>query len=152
MFYIARSYSRPVAIEAEDLLTAVKYAANYEADLYEGNYLIFSPLGFSQEENEKRLLECGITTYVTNNRLCYKYTDESKNTKKYFAVFSEYEWDEKPHLQVHIHDYKSSKDEVMFESIEAVYQEIKEKYQQFSQEAITIGLFDDNGYTSLKVA
>lgn len=151
MFYMARSYSRLVPIDADDVLTALKIAANYEAELYEDNHLIFSPFGFSREENTRRLLEYGITTYVSNNRYCYKYTDESKNKPVYFARFVEYDWSGKPHLQVHVHDYKSSKEDIKYDSIEAILEDVKQKYSHLPIEAISVGLYDDNGYTSLKL-
>ncbi len=151
MFYMARSYSRPVVIDVEDILSALKHACNYEADLYVERQLVFSPFGFSREENTKRLLEQGITTYINNNQYCYKYIDETKNVTRYYAAIEELVWTKEPHLQVHLHEYRESKSDIIYDSIESVLQDIKIKYSHFPNEAVSIGLFDDNGYTSLKL-
>lgn len=151
MFAIAKSFSGIKRIDTDDLLEAVKIAANNEADLYVNGRIVFSPMGYSQEENERLLKELGITTYISGPYIRYKYMDESKNKKRFYASFSEFEWGGKPNVQVFIHDYRTSKEDKEFSSVEEVVREVKEKYSHLPTNEISIGLFGDNGYTSISV-
>lgn len=152
MFAIAKSFSGIKRIDTDDLLEAVKIASNNEADLYVNGKIIFSPMGYSQEENERQLSKLGITTYTSGPYLRYKYTDESKNNQRFYATFNEFEWEGKPNVQVFIYDYRTSKEVEIFSSVDKVIEKVKNKYSYLPADAISVGLFNDNGYTSLSIA
>jgi hypothetical protein len=152
MFAIAKPYSRVIKIETVDTLEAVKIAANNEADLYMNGKIVFSPLGFSEEENQRQLEKLGITTYVSGPYIRYKYTDESKNINRFYATFHEFDWGGKPNLQVFIHDYRTSKNDEEFSSVEEIVEAVKKRYSHLPTDAVSVGLFDDNGYTSISIS
>jgi hypothetical protein len=104
-FTMHKYYEGEFPIDTDDILTAVKHALNYEADLYCNGSLIMSPLGLSREENTKQLEKYGIKTVLKNHTYCYEYIDSSKNTGEVFAQFYQYYWDGVLKLDVRIHDY-----------------------------------------------
>lgn len=47
-------------IDTQDIIEAINYAYNYDADLYDGDSLIFSPLGFDFDYNNELLKNYGV--------------------------------------------------------------------------------------------
>lgn len=133
MFLMQKAYEGMERIDTEDLLTALKYALNYEADLYMDGKLICSPLGLSWEENLSILKKYGIVS-VGNKRYRFAYADESKNVNKIFASINEYIWNNEKCVDVRLNDYRQRKEDIEFstkkELLEYLKQEIYPKFDE----------------------
>ncbi|WP_145949641.1 hypothetical protein [Paenibacillus sp. Y412MC10] len=127
-FKMARSYERGTVLDTKDLLTAVKTICNYEGDLYSGGTLIMSCLGLSRNENTRRLLEYGITSFVNQRSKCwnYRYTDPEKNVPTYFVNSYHYNWEGTPKIEFTIKEYREYPTEVMFDSLASVMAFVRE--------------------------
>lgn len=79
-FAIVRSFDGEYSFTS-DMLSAFQLATNYEACLYLNNRIIFSPLGFEWEENNKMVKKY---TGLKWSKLGYKniYSKEIKNYKR----------------------------------------------------------------------
>ncbi|WP_214482946.1 hypothetical protein [Bacillus sp. SM2101] len=149
-FRIARSFEGLCSLQTDDLLTAIKTASNYEADLYLNGVLIFSPLGYEMEYNKKLLQRYGISVGVVNGSYHYKYMDESLNTTSVFASFYPYLWDGKKHLDVHVFDYKKG-NATEFKNFEECIQFIQLCYTGEYEERINIISFLNNECVTAKI-
>ncbi|WP_426455365.1 hypothetical protein ACP26L_36605 (plasmid) [Paenibacillus sp. S-38] len=106
-FKMARSYEGTRLLKTDDLLTAVRTTCNFEGDLYVNDTLVMSCLGLSREDNTRRLLKYGITSYVNKHTSswAYRYTDDSKNNPAYYLSYHHYKWDGERKVQFGVHDY-----------------------------------------------
>lgn len=167
-YQIAAPYESIRDLNVDDLLSAVKIASNYESDLYVDGQLVMSPLGLERDDNTRRLEQYGITTYIKNHRYNYRYTDESKNTKVYYAEFSRYWWDNKPCIDVRIHDYRSDDSAKRFDTLDDIITATRQLIENESfvsdlsvqtripaerftvnDVQVNMNLYDDNGITKL---
>lgn len=167
-YQMAAAYESIRDIDTDDLLSAVKIASNYEADLYVDGKLIMSPLGLEREDNTQRLEQYGITTYITNHRYNYRYTDESKNTTVHYAEFCRYWWDNEPCVDVRIHDYKAESNAQRFDTIDDIItatrhliedrpfvsdlnmqNHIPAEHVTMENVRVNMSIYDDNGITKL---
>ncbi|MFD1675647.1 hypothetical protein [Alicyclobacillus fodiniaquatilis] len=151
-FSMDRYYEGISSINTDDILTAVKTSMNYEADLYADGKLVTSWMGFTMEENAKRLRAYGITVYVHKDRYCFKYTDESKNIKSFYTDAFEYTWDGAKCVDIKIHDYRANKTDIEFTSLDEVIAFVKEKYMPIvALENIHVTQYGDDGCEFIKL-
>jgi len=151
-YKIARNYEKAREIETQDLLTAVMNTCNYEADLYDGNRLVMSCLGFSRYENTRRLLEYGITSYVNQNSQCwsYRYTDPSMNAGNFFVNTYHYPWGEENKIDITIKEYRETEKDHKFMSLGDVMKFVRDTissspYKYNVDEDIYVKLFGEDG-------
>lgn len=151
-FKMGRSYEGKVVLDTQDLLTAVNIVTNNEGDLYDGNQLIMSCLGFSRAENTKRLLNYGITSYVNQRSKCwnYRYTDPSKNQRNYYVSAYHYSWGEEQKIDFTIKEYRESGKDIMFTSLAKVMEYVRDTVKNSSysynvDEDIYVRLFGEDG-------
>lgn len=146
-FTMCRGLEGTRKLKTDDLLTAVKETLNYDADLYINGTLVFSTMSLNMEDNIKTLSEYGISHYLDNDRLCFKYTDETKNIKRYYVEFAQHSfWKPVPCLDVRIHDYRSNDTDREFETLKQVFDTIKSEYMPLvALEDICINEWNDRG-------
>lgn len=144
-FEMERNYESRVTLKTNDILVAIKMNSNYEGDLYVDGQLAMSCLGLPMEENAIKLMKYGITAYVKNDRWRYKYTDESKNVKRYYVSPYAYKWDGVEKIQYNIHDYPTDKDVEEFESLKAVFKNVRDYTEllSYDPEDVHVVIWDD---------
>jgi len=124
-YRMQRSYEGFSDIPTDDLLTAVKYSINYEADLYIEGKLLVSWLGFEMEYNIECLEKQGITTYIKDHTYKFKYTNESKTKTTVWVDFMHYFWGGEPKIDVRIFDYQDCPNAKEFNSLDEVIEIVK---------------------------
>ena len=149
MYYMNRAYGGRQKLDTSDLITAIKHASNYEADLYKGNSLIMSPLGLEHEDNAKKLAKLGVVQYYKNKRLAWKYEDETKNIEKLYFSPYEYTNDGGTKVSISVHDYRNYKSDIEFNTLEEVQNYAADKYGEVVEE-FSISCFLDNELYDLK--
>lgn len=144
-FVMERNDEYRVTLKTDDILTAVKINSNYEADLYIDGQLAVSCLGLPMKDNAIKLMNFGITAYVKDGTWRYKYTDESKNVKRYYVSPQDYEWGGADKIQYNIHDYPTDKDDHEFESLRAIFENVRTYTDllNYAPEDISIVIWDD---------
>ena len=152
MFKMVRSYEGSKEINTKDLLTAIKYASNYEADLYYNGCLVISCLGLSMDDNIEKLKKFGIETFVENGCYNYRYQDKSKNNTQIYATFYAYNWKGTNKLDVKLNDYiLDDEKHRKYNSINEVIEDIKIKdVPKFGIDNIHIANHINNKYESLQ--
>lgn len=130
MYYICRNYSsNKIKLPTDDLLEAVKISLNEEADLYIGNSLFISWMGYDMEENKIRLEDEGIEAYVVNRQYCFRYKDSKRNVKKiYYSLYLH----DSLNAEIHLSDTPSKINQISFSSVEEIYSDIKSSNPQLS--------------------
>lgn len=137
-----------------DDLEAVKYAQNYEADLYINNKLVFSPLGLEREDNTMLLEKIGIETYIVNGQYHYRYQDPAKRKDTLYATFFVSNQYDKKHLEVQLYDYKKQSNIHKFNSFKELLKEIENKYidkLEIDYKNISILAWVDLNYIKYKI-
>lgn len=142
-FVMQKYWEAEEKLYTDDLITAIKYASNYEADLYMDGRLIMSPLGWEHDYTKEVLAKHGVIQYYQNRRLQWKYADESKNKNLLYAHYHFYIYEGKNLASVTIHDYRQSKADVEFKSIEDFKVETELLYGEESDE-IRVSCFLEN--------
>lgn len=105
-----------------NILHAIKYAGNYEADLYLDGKLIMSPLGLNHDDNAELLEKHGLVRYYKDGRLKWKHADESKNIEKLYMNTHFYKWEGEKRVQINVKDYPVYKDDYVLDT----HDEVKE--------------------------
>lgn len=147
-FVMQRAYDSKKTLEQTDIISALKYSMNYEADLYMDGKLISSPLGWDHDYLAEVLKPLGVIQSYKNNSLHWRYADESKNINKLYCNSYEYMWEGELQVQVNVHDYPESKGDIVFDTED----EIKEyAVNNFGQkvEKINIHYYLNNELWSL---
>lgn len=127
-FYMKKYWENKEEINTTDLLTAIKYGANYEANVYIDDKCIFSPLGSELEDNKKSLEEYGITLKRCGKQNKWMYMDETKNKGIYYTKIYLYKQDE---IEVNISDYATDDfNGYKFNNMDEVRQQAKEMADQ----------------------
>jgi len=148
-FTMHRSYERPVTLQTNDLLTAVKQSISYEADLYVDNRLLVSWSGLNPEVNHERLLEVGIQPYLVNGSWKFKYIDETKNVKTYFVHAFIYPFQGVLKAQINVQDYSEDPTYKSYSSLdEALLVTSSEFSVSIPSENINVVIWDDEGCRS----
>lgn len=143
-FKMERSYEGRSLLKTDSLLSALKTTSNYEGDLYVDGRLVFSALGLDHEYNAEVLSAYGITFAVNaRHNWAFKWTDESKNVKRYY--WNEYEhqfWCENGY-QASIHDYRKHAEDIEAETIDEIIDHVCKKFIENQYDSVHITLWDD---------
>lgn len=151
-FAMARAYEGIRPLNTDNLLIAVKTTLNNEGDLYVDGTIVMSVLGFEIEKNISNLAEYGIAHYIAGDCHRFKWADESKNIRKYYAYFFEHSFWKPNCMDVQIHDYRTKAEEREFNSLDEIFAVIRADYlPRIPEENISIVEWDDEGCRSHKL-
>lgn len=148
-FVMVKAYEGSTRLETTNLIHAIKHVSNYEADLYIDGKLVMSCLGLDHEDNKKLLEKYGVVQFSKNKRLAWKYADESLNEDKIYAESYKYSWDGEPKVQVTLRDYRVSKEDGEFDTLEKVKAWITNEWGSTVTE-INVTCFLENEHWSIK--
>lgn len=146
MYYMYKYYEGKEIIDTDDLITAIKTASNYEADLYKNGRLIMSCLGLSHEDNAENLTKLGVIQYYKNGYLAWKYEDESKNIMKFFVSTHLYNYEGKQKVNVMIYDYRHYRDDIEFNTLEEAKNYLASEFGEVVEEFTANCLLDNENY------
>lgn len=146
-FIMDKLFEGKFEFEAENVIYALRYAMNFEADLYYNGNLIYSSLDFDRESNLKLLKRYAgvIEDELTGN---LKFEDESKNEgfDRIFANFNFYLWDVGKYIDIKIDNYYIHRDEVKaFYTLSEVIEEIKKVNEFYKVDESKIYINDYSG-------
>lgn len=146
-FSIYKLFEGNFEFEAENVIYALRYAMNLEADLYYNGHLIYSCLGLDQESNLKLLKKYAgvIKDKLTGN---LKFEDKSKNKgfDRIFANFYFYLWKGEKCINVQIRNYYINEGEVkVFYTLSEVIEEVKKVNKFYKADEDKIHINDYSG-------
>lgn len=141
MFTMEISYEGVKKINTDNMLTALKTAMNYEADLYYNGRLIYSSMGLTDDENREILKKYGIVRKDHPTQICWKYEDESRNITKVYIdtiLFNSKNNIEGNYMQINIGDYREYKDSIELNSIAELKKYIDSNFSNIKYNDINI--------------
>lgn len=144
---MARSYHEPQLLETTDLLTALKYSMNYEAELYMDGRMISCPLGWEHEYLAEIIEPLGIKTSYLNNRLHFEYKDVAKKSEKLYVQEYAYNHEGSFNVSISVHDYRQSNEDVEFDTMDEVRLYFERKYMD-ADKMYTSAYLDNSIYSA----
>lgn len=146
MYYMCQSYSSyKQLLPTNDLVEAIKISLNYESDLYRGNKLLASWLGYSMDTNIENLEKEGIECYIAGGQYKFRYKDSKKNIKRIYFKLIEYKYKGKQVPELHLSDTPSKRSQPYYDSLEQVLATVKEQSPHISE--VTVVDFSKDEFT-----